>query len=331
MTTATVTAIEEPEIERGPHWVSRTAFPIVAGCFFTTQALLTVALVHNNYWLAVPLVLIASHLMHGLLIGFHEASHGLLRKSRLLNEIDGLIIGTFSLISFSLYRAAHQLHHAYLASERDDELWPFVHPTSSRFARITAALLELTMGLFFTPFLFFRTFLRKNSPIRNKKVRRRIWIEVGVTVAAWAVILTVDAIFGLWKYFLWLYLIPGWLAANMQSLRKYVEHVGLTGPTLNSATRSIVADGWFARFICFTLLHEPYHGVHHWKSGLPHPELPLHTAALEPKVPGDRPPFTSYRAALWDLVINLGNPRVGPQWHGGRMLTRQEVVQQGLN
>ena len=46
------------------------------------------------------------------------------RKSRLLNEIDGLIIGTMSLISFSLYRAAHQLHHAYLASERDDANLP---------------------------------------------------------------------------------------------------------------------------------------------------------------------------------------------------------------
>ncbi len=327
----TTTAIEEPETERGPHWVSRTAFPVVSGLFFASQALLGLAVYRNNYWLAVPLALIASHLMHGILIGFHEASHGLLRKSRLLNEIDGVIIGIFSLMSFSLYRAAHQLHHAYLASERDEELWPFVHPQSSRFARVSAAILELTLGMFFTPFLFFRTFVRSGSPIRNKKLRRRIWMEFGLTAAVWAIILAVDATFGLWKYFLWQYFIPGWLAANMQSLRKYVEHVGLTGPTLNSATRSIVADSWIAQFISFTLLHEPFHGVHHWRSGLPHPELPLHVAALEPKVPGDRPPFTSYRAALYDLFVNLGDPRVGPQWHGGKMLSRQQVVEQGLN
>ena len=90
-----------------------------------------------------------------------------LRKSRLLNEIDGIIIGIFSLMSFSLYRAAHQLHHAYLASERDEELWPFVHPQMPRGARVLAAVLELTMGLLFTPFLFLRTFLRGDSPIRN--------------------------------------------------------------------------------------------------------------------------------------------------------------------
>jgi fatty acid desaturase len=328
---STTTYIEEPEVERGPHWVSKVAFPVVSALFFISQGLLGYAVYLNNYWLAVPLALIASHLMHGILIGFHEASHGLLRKSRKLNEIDGIIIGIFSLTSFSLYRAAHQLHHAYLASERDDELWPFVHPASSRLKRLAFAVLELTMGMFVTPVLFYRTFLRKDSPIRNKKLRRRIWMEIGLMAAVWAIILTVDAVFGLWKYFLWQYFIPGMLAANMQSLRKYIEHVGLTGPTLNSATRSIDAEGWFARFICFTLLHEPYHGVHHWRSGLPHPELPLHVEALQPKVEGDRPPFKTYRAALWDLLITLGNPKVGAQWNGGKMLSRQEVVQQGLS
>ncbi len=314
-----------------PHWIARAAFPVLAALFFITQASLAVALYHDNYWLVVPLALVASHLMHSLLIGFHEASHGLLRKSRLLNEIDGLIIGVFSLMSFSLYRAAHQLHHAYLASERDEELWPFVHPRTPRWARVAAAVLELTMGFFFTPFLFARIFLRKGSPIRNKKLRRRIWIEFGITAAVWAAIFTTDALFGTWKYFLWTYFIPAWLAANMQSLRKYVEHVGLTGATVNSSTRSIVAEGWLANFLVFTLLHEPYHGVHHWRSGLPHPELPRHAGALDPTVAEERPPFRTFRAALHDLFINLPNPRVGAQWRGVTRPTRQEMARQGAN
>ncbi len=288
------------------------------------------AVYHSNYWLAVPLVLVSSHLMHSMLIGFHEASHGLLRKNRLLNEIDGIIIATLSLMSFSLYRAAHQLHHAYLASERDEELWPFVHPQMPRGARVGAAVLELTMGIFFTPFLFMRTFLRAGSPIRNKKLRRRIWVEFAGTAVVWAVLLTAIALTHTWKYFLWLHLMPAWLAANMQSVRKYVEHVGLTGSTVNSSTRSIVAEGWVANFLAFTLLHEPYHGVHHWRSGLPHPELPLHAAALEPTVPEERPPFRTFGAALRDLFINLPNPRVGAQWLGITTPTRQELARQGL-
>jgi len=322
----------QPSIERHtPDGLSRTAFPVLLALFFLTQASLAFAVHRANYWLAAPLVLICSHLMHGMLIGFHEASHGLLRRSRLLNEIDGIIIGIFSLMSFSLYRAAHQLHHAYLASERDEELWPFVHPTMSRWKRIGAALLELTMGLFFTPFLFIRTFLRKGSPIRNKRLRRRIWIEFGITAAVWTAILTTDALLGAWKYFWWTYFIPAWLAANMQSLRKYVEHVGLTGSTVNSSTRSVVAKGWVAAFVNFTLLHEPYHGVHHWSAGLPHPELPEHATVLEPAVEQERPPFRTFGAALYDLFINLADPRVGAQWLGVARPTRQELARQRSN
>ena len=311
-----------------PHWISRAAFPFLVILFALSQTSLAVAVFHRNYWLAVPLVLVSSHLMHSMLIGFHEASHGLLRRSRLLNEIDGIIIGTLSLMSFSLYRAAHQLHHAYLASERDEELWPFVHPDMPRNRRVLAAILELTMGLFFTPFLFVRTFLRQGSPIRNKKLRRRIWIEFAVSGVVWTGILTATAVFHAWPYFLWLHVIPAWLAANMQSLRKYVEHVGLTGSTVNSSTRSIVAEGWIANFVTFTLLHEPYHGVHHWRSGLPHPELPGHAEALEPTVPEERPPFRTYRAALRDLFINLPDPRVGAQWRGVARVTRQDMAAQ---
>lgn len=322
-TTETTEASVEPH---EPHWLSRVAFPILVGLFFLTQASLAFAVYRANYWLAAALVLVSSHLMHGMLIGFHEASHGLLRKSRLLNEIDGIIIGTLSLMSFSLYRAAHQLHHAYLASERDEELWPFVHPNMPRWTRVLAAVLELTMGLLFTPFLFFRTFLRRGSPIRNKKLRRRIWTEFAVTALIWTGILTALAIFDAWKYFLWLHLLPAWLAANMQSFRKYVEHVGLTGSTENSSTRSVVAEGWMATFLNFTLLHEPYHGVHHWRSGLPHPELPNHTAALEPTTEQERPPFRTFGAAVRDLFINLANPRVGAQWLEVARANSQEFI-----
>ena len=323
--------IETPIETHAPHWLSRAAFPVLVALFFLTQASLGFAVYRTNYWLAAPLVLVSSHLMHSMLIGFHEASHGLLRKSRLLNEIDGLVIGILSLMSFSLYRAAHQLHHAYLASERDEELWPFVHPHIPRAARVLAAVLELTMGVLFTPFLFLRTFLRRGSPIRNKKLRRRIWIEFTATAVIWTAILTAVAVLDAWKYFLWLHLLPAWLAANMQSVRKYIEHVGLTGSTVNSSTRSIVEEGWVAAFVNFTLLHEPYHGVHHWRSGLPHPELPGHAAALEPKVEQERPPFRTFGAAAHDLFIHLADPRVGAQWLGAARPTRQELARRGLN
>lgn len=309
-TSSTENLIETPQ----PHWVSRTAFQILAAIFFLNQAALATALYFGSVWFAVPLVLTASHLMHGMLIGFHEASHGLLRKTRRLNEIDGVIIGIFSLMSFSLYRAAHQLHHAYLATERDVELWPFVIPGTPRWARVLAAILELSLGLLFTPFLFARTFLRAGSPIRNKKLRRRIWAEYALAAGVWVCLLAAMTWWGAWKYFLCMYLAPAFLASNMQSWRKYIEHVGLTGSTVNSSTRSIVSEGPLGRLVAFTLLHEPYHGVHHRHAGLPHAELPQFALELEPKNPDELSPFPSYRHALMDLFRSLPDPRAGAQW-----------------
>jgi len=298
-----------------PHWVSRSAFQVVIVLFFFTEIALA-AVLHSgsSVWLAVPLVLLASHLMHGALVGFHEASHGFLTRSRRLNEVDGIILGVLSFMSFSLYRAAHQSHHANLTTERDEELWPFVHPGMPRWGRVLAAFLELTAGLLFTPFLFLRTFLRTGSPIRNKKVRRRIWAELALMVVVWIGIVSAVTYWNAWRYFLVMYLVPAILAANLQSWRKYIEHVGLAGSTVNSSTRSIVAQGWLGRLVAFTLLHEPYHGVHHKHAGLPHAELPQLASELLPTAPEERLPYRSYRHALLDLLRSLADPRVGAQW-----------------
>lgn len=297
-----------------PHWVSRSAFQILVFVMVFCQAILGAAVYYGVTWLAVVMVLVTSHFMHGVLIGFHEASHGLLRKNRKFNEFDGVFIGILSLMSFSLYRAAHQTHHMHLATPRDEELWPFVDPSVPRWFRVIAAWFELLVGLVATPALFLRTFLRANSPIRNKRVRRRIWNEMILIVVFWAIVLSLVASFGVWKYFFWMYLGPAMLAANLQSWRKYIEHVGLRGTTAKGATRSIVSEGLAGRILAFTMLHEPYHGLHHKYLGLPHSVLPLRAAELAPETPEDTTPYPNYRSAVIDLFRDLTNPRVGALW-----------------
>jgi fatty acid desaturase len=307
-------SIEAVEEKYEPHWASRSAFQLLVFAMVANQLTLFAALYHGWTWAVVVLILTGSHFMHGVLIGFHEASHGLLRENRKFNEFDGVLIGVLSLTSFSLYRAAHQSHHAYLSTERDEELWPFVQTSSPRGWRVTFAILELTFGLFFTPFIFMRTFLRKNSPIRNKRVRRRVWAEYALTASFWTTVLILVAHFGVWKYFLCLYFFPAFIAANLQSWRKYIEQVGMTGSTINGCTRSIITPTWMGRLVAFTLLHEPFHGVHHRHAGLPHSELPGRLEVLQPKEPDDLPPFPSYRHAFVHLLKNLANPKVGSQW-----------------
>ena len=155
--------------------------------------------------LILGLVFVSSHLIHGMLIGFHEASHGLLRKSRLLNEIDGIIIGVFGFMSFSLFRAVHQSHHAHFCTECDEELWPFVQPAISRPARILSAVLELSVGLLYTPFLFIHAFLRTGSRIRKKACGGASGLSSPCAQLYGLAFLTAIERWDLWRYFLWLY------------------------------------------------------------------------------------------------------------------------------
>jgi fatty acid desaturase len=311
---STETLAENISELRDEHEISSVAFESLVISLALFETALWAAVWNKWIWLAVPLVLLTAHVMHGLLIGLHEAVHGLLRKNRRLNEFDGLLIGVFSWLPLTLYRVVHQSHHVHLATERDAELWPFVLPTAPRWVRRLAAVLELTVGLIYSPVLFLRIFFRPTSPVRSRKVRRRIWAELALGAVVWTTILAAVAVGGVWKYWFWMYLAPAVIAANLQSWRKYIEHVGLTGNTANSSTRSIVPKSWLGRVFAYTLLHEPYHGVHHQHAGLPHTALPHFTSMLVPKNPGERAPFMSYRQALPDLIRSLANPRVGAQW-----------------
>jgi fatty acid desaturase len=297
-----------------PHWSGTWTWLALVAVFVLLEALLFLTLTRGPVWLAVPLVLVLAHVMHGHLLAFHEAAHGSLCPRRFWNEGFGVFIGTFSMMSLSLFRATHHTHHAYLATERDDELWPFVLPGTPRWARRLAAFLELTLGLFYTPLLFLRTFLRKGSPVWDRALRRRIWAELALNTAAWGLILTATAWLDAWPLFLVMHFVPALLAGNMQSWRKYIEHMGLTGSTTLGITRSIVAPGFFGRLVSSSMFNEPYHGVHHRYPRLPQARLPAFTSVLTPSTPEELAPFPTYWDALWPMVRTLGDPRIGAQW-----------------
>src|SRR5438046_6224491 len=226
-----------------PRWSSTGVWLLFLAVFLLCSGLLFWSLAAGAWWFAVPLVLILAHIMHGHLIAFHEAAHGSLCPNPRLNDALGMFIGMFSFMSLSLYRAAHHSHHSYLGTERDAELWPFVVPDKPRWFRCLAAVSELILGLVYTPLLFLRALIRPGSVIRNRNRRRRIWMEIGFIAFVWLVVLLVVAFTNAWNYLLVMYLIPASLAGCMQSLRKYIEHMGMTGSTVLSSTRSIVDPG----------------------------------------------------------------------------------------
>lgn len=297
-----------------PCWSGALTWFGLAGVFFLLAGFLGWAVHAGDIWLSIPVILLLAHLMHCHLIVFHEAAHGTLCPVPWLNDAIGTFIGLFGFMSLSLYRSAHHYHHAYLATERDEELWPFVIPGTPRWLRRLAAALELTLGLFYTPALFLRSCFRGGSPIRDQRVRRRIRLELGLIAAVWIFVLIVIAWSRTWTYLAVVYLAPALLAGNLQSWRKYIEHMGLTGETVLGSTRSVIPSSMVGRFFAFSLFNEPYHGVHHKYGQLPQVALPAFRSVLVPETAQEQPPHANYRRALVDMLGTLRDPHIGAQW-----------------
>jgi fatty acid desaturase len=141
-----------------------------------------------------------------------------------------------------------------------------------------------------------------------------VWFEYLLMAICWGLILGLAAMFSAWKILLAVYVIPGILAGDIHSLRKYTEHMGMMGSTVLSTTRSVVSKGWIGRMVAFSTFNIPFHGVHHRYAKIPQARLPEFASLLTPSIEQELAPYGSYWSALCDMVRSLANPRIGAQW-----------------
>ncbi len=307
------------------HWRTFWVWLGFVAALIAAEGLLAWGVVKGSLLIAVPATLLVAHLMHSQLLAFHEAAHGVLCPSRTVNELVGLFIGKFHLNGLSLFRAVHHTHHAHLGTERDEQLWPFVDPKTPRWKRRLAAACELSMGMLFDGVEFWRAFLRRGSPIQNPAVRRRIRAELAMIVAFWGAVLAATAWWGAWKWLLVLYVIPALVAGDMHSLRKYIEHMGMTGSTVLGLTRTVVPSGPLGRFLVFTMFNITYHSVHHYYARMPQASLPRFVSALTPQGPEEQTIYPGYWSAFLAMLPTLRDPKVGPQWNQTLEMRRETM------
>jgi fatty acid desaturase len=267
----------------------------------------------EGYWpLTLLCWLVGSHVGHMKLAMFHEASHGTLYPTWWRNDMQGMIVGTVNLIPLSVYRMAHWQHHAYLATERDPELWPFTMVGTPRWARVLSAIAEIVLGFIYTPILYVRAALK--APSIPPAVQRRIWIEYALCLLTWGTILGLVAYNGWWEAFIVGYAVQMVLTGAMQTINKYTEHLGLLGDTALTSTRTVVDEDFPGRALSRSMLNLDYHGTHHRYAKVPYYYLPEATPHIytgeEPAVPL----YANYWLAMWDMLKCLGDPKVGRQW-----------------
>jgi fatty acid desaturase len=248
---------------------------------------------------------------------FHESVHQTIGRWRTANIWFGRIVGTLLGIPYSAYRETHIRHHAYLNTTEDFELWPYSKPGKSLAFRRAFVVLELLGATLLEPIIYGRIFFVKDSPL-NAQARKTIaweymgmaafWGAVTLTIVALSVTGTVDI-----RRFDLMWLLPMQIAAAINTLRKFVEHLGMESYEPFLGTRTIVGNNPITRLCSYFNFDLDVHGPHHRFPKAPSFELESRLLDYQRKNPTAAVPvFTTYLAALWNTLPCLWrNPGVG--------------------
>lgn len=190
-------------------------------------------------------------------------------RARPLDRRDGFLCGAPVLISVSVYRALHLLHHAYGHTERD----PNDIETVSR-KGIPLLLLYYALLVAGT-ILYLPHVAIEGLKAAHGRERARITLEYAAILsglaAAWALLPT-GAMVRLW-------LIPLVIAAQVTNLRSPAEHGLTSSGSPFTASRSVRSNA-LVRFVFCNL---NYHLEHHLFPSVPWYNLPRVHELLRPE------------------------------------------------
>ena len=247
----------------------------------------------------------------------HELVHQNLplgpRVTRIIAQCIGISIG----IPYSVYKDVHMRHHAYLNTPLDWELWPYSDPNASLGFRRCFLWFDVCFGSLATPLIWGRICFSAKSPVDDalKKTMRKEYL---VMAAFWLTVVGCLAwMIATKRYELtgtsFLIVLPVLLAANCNSVRKIMEHVGTESIDPILGTRTVVGRSLLTRLISYFDFDLAVHGPHHRYPKLEHTQLKQKMGEIEAADESvSYPVYQSFTAALLDTARTaILNPGVG--------------------
>jgi fatty acid desaturase len=211
----------------------------------------------------VALTVFTASMMFCWTSAFHEAAHQTLWRSQALSILSGRILGTLLWVPYTVYRQVHIRHHAFLNRPDDWELWPYTSPRASLAFRRMFAWIDLLGGIFAGPYVYARLYFHADSPLCEPRMRRTIAAEYCAIALVWGAIWTYTTIAGIWPDHLRSIIIPMWMAAMLQTGRKFTEHLGMASYDPIQGTRTVLPNRWLLRLSSFLNFDIFIHGPHH--------------------------------------------------------------------
>lgn len=304
--------------ERSRFWLRFLMFPVLA---FSLYPFFVAGVGGSGFAVQSIWVIFLSYCWFCVGGAFHEAAHETLFSSRLANRFAGIFIGSIVFIPLNAYRETHRLHHAYLNSSKDYEMWPYCDPKASLWFRRAFVIYDIVLGVASAPLIYGRIWLRQDSPLAPA-VRRTISIEYLICLAFWGTaIATLLVYFSMtgrtWADFRIEWVLPLVLSSSANSVRKLVEHLGMPSTDPILGTRTIAGGNAYSRLCRYFNFNISVHGPHHRFPRLSYAELSPKLEQYRGQHPELQVPvFASYFAAFVNMLPSLRNPASGDGLNG---------------
>jgi fatty acid desaturase len=228
-------------------------------------------------WPALPVLLagvvvigICIHAMGALM---HEALHGNLFRSHLLDQWAGFLLGVPTLFSATAYKVVHLNHHRHTRTEKDQDEFSYSCRTHQQY-----------VALFYASFLVGSILYMVLVPMKayamaSRESRRRIITEYSLMFLVFATTTTLAIMLGHpgWLFCYWL--MPIVVAVLLSNVRALSEHMGTPGKgDAIAKTRTVTSN----RLVSFLMCNLNYHLEHHLFPGVPWYNLPRIHELLKP-------------------------------------------------
>lgn len=247
----------------------------------------------------------------------HELIHANLPLPAWLNVKIAKGIGVLVLVPYNVYREVHMRHHAYLNTPLDWELWPYSDPAASLRFRRCFVWFDLCCGAIATPVIWGRICFSAKSP-SSAANRRAMRIEYLTAAVFWFATIGICVWLHQTGRFTFLprhliFAVPPLLAANLNSVRKMMEHIGTSSFDPVHGTRTVVGASLATKVLSYLDFDLAVHGPHHRHPKLDHSLLKNRMSEIQANRPDETfPVYSSFTAALVDTFRTLfTNPAVG--------------------
>lgn len=231
------------------------------------------AIALGGWWL-IPAIILIGGLQHAVSILQHEAVHGLLYRSRKVNDFIGAFLLSYPIGFTMKYRAQHFAHHRDLGAESDPDRSNYLPFPAHPKRLIKKVLLD------FSGYSSITQVLRGESGGGSGL----IWAFVA-QILVFGIFVSVGAPY----HYFYLWLLPLLTVtkgfAQIRNMAEHLHREDVRGPTERVRTfKSSVLERYFLAPLNFH-----YHAEHHWYPMVPYYNLPELRRILQ-----KHPEFTHY-------------------------------------